>query len=420
MKPDPRFVLSDAEARRVAEEFGTPCYVLDEASFRSRLRRYRAAFEAAWPNCKLSFASKANSILRALAIAHEEGYGIDVASEGEFRAALAAGVPAESCHLHGNAKNDSELTFAITNGIGQIVVDNFAELGWLSRQTSLGATQLVLRLTPSATPKTHQAISTGQADTKFGFNIGDGSAERAVEHCLRHHLPLIGFHCHVGSQLLDPEAQIAGGRALARFAIEMASRHGFRAELLNVGGGLGAQYHAKESPMPLEDYCRLIAAAVREELQGSGLEPALAQEPGRSVIAEAGVTLYRVQARKTVPAESGSKTYLSVDGGLSDNPRPVMYDAVYEVHAVGQEGDLAPFTISGKHCETDTLVPLAYLPEATREGDLLQFLCTGAYNASMASNYNRFLRPPTILRTMEGGFTVIQRRETWDQLFARE
>ena len=424
---DPRFRLTDEQARSFAERFGTPLYVVDESHFRSRIRRYQAAFRAARPKSELTFASKANSTLAVLAIAAQEGCLIDVASEGELRAALLAGVPAARCHLHGNNKSERELRFAVEVGINQVVVDNFGEIEALARVGARDAqTDLVLRLAPGVDPKTHAKISTGQADTKFGFNIADGSAERALLRCLELGLKVVGVHCHVGSQLLDPEAQISGGELIALFAVQMKAKHGFACRVINVGGGLGVRYLDEDRPMDVESYCRMIVEAVERALEGSGLDPLIVQEPGRSLIAESGLTLYRVGVRKTVPSrEKGQRTYLCIDGGLADNPRPALYGSRYTVvpTRIGRETsshEVAPFTISGRHCETDRLFEDVLLPADTGEGDLLQVLCTGAYNASMASNYNRYQRPATVLIREGGEAVLVQRPETWDEMFARE
>lgn len=434
--------LDAARARELAERFGTPLYVLSESVLRDRIRHYQESFRTAYPRSEISYASKANSTLAVLAIAAQEGCAIDVASEGEFRAALAAGVRPERCHFHGNNKQPREIEFAIEQGVGQIIVDSFPEIETISRLLNVRRddTRLVLRLAPGVDPKTHAKISTGQADTKFGFNIADGSAERALLRCIELDLPVIGFHCHVGSQLVDPEAQRAGGEFLAEFAVRMAAQHGFRAELLNVGGGLGVRYR-DENPMPIASYNRLVAQAVQEGIRGSGLDPILVQEPGRALVAEAGVTLYRVGVRKTVPIGGGAtRTYLAVDGGLSDNPRPALYGARYQVERVARAqstpadwqyaadgpGALnaappdAVFHVSGKHCETDLLFPDTQLPEDTGPGDLLQVLATGAYNSSMANNYNRYPRPATVLLRGSSDPVLVQRRETWDEMFVRE
>lgn len=446
--PDPRFRLSPDLALALAEQYGTPLYVLSEAHLRARIREYLAAFRAVAPNSRLVFASKANSTLAVLKIAHQEGCLIDVASEGELRAALLAGVPASDCHLHGNYKTMPELAFAFAAGVGEIVVDSFAEIEAIAElataetppsslvaealglpaEVQVRCPDLVIRVAPGVDPATHRKISTGQDDTKFGFNLSDGSAERALLRCLELKLPVIGFHCHVGSQLLDPEAQRAGGEAIAQFAAEVLRRHGFETRVLNIGGGLGVRYTDADDPMPIADYCRLVVEAMRAPLEGTGLDPTLMQEPGRSLVAEAGVTLYRVGGIKTVPTGEGrTRTYASVDGGLSDNPRPALYGSRYTVlraaRADGGEpvgGPAAKYTVAGRHCETDKLFVDVDLPADLAEGDLLQVLCTGAYNSSMASNYNRFLRPPTVMVREDGSLAPIQRRETYDELFARE
>lgn len=381
------------------------------------MRSYREAAFAASPKAEVTYASKANSTLAVLRIAYSEGLKLDVASEGELRAALAAGAPASACHLHGNNKSEQELRFAIEQGVSHIVADNVPELDLIASLPGGKAMKIVLRLAPGVDPVTHAKISTGQDDTKFGFNIADGSAEAAVERCQALGLNLHGFHCHVGSQLTDPEAQRAAGETIAAFARAML-RHGVRAEYLNVGGGLGVRYTDADRPMPVEDYCRLVTQAVREALDGV-IDPVIAQEPGRSLVAESGVTLYRVGVVKEVPSPTvGRRTYACVDGGLSDNPRPALYGSRYTLDAF-RRGDKT-FTVSGKHCETDLLFPDVSLPSDLAVGDLVQVLTTGAYNSSMASNYNRFQRPATAMVRADGSFALVQRRETWDELLARE
>lgn len=439
------FRVDPDTAYRVAERYGTPLYVLSEDCFRDTIRRYKAAFQAAAQSGKteLSYASKANGTLALLHIAHEEGCLIDVASEGELRGALIAGVPATACEFHGNNKADEEIQFALTKGVRTIAVDNFYELQRLAAIWPKGAaTHVVLRLAPGVDPITHQRIATGQEDSKFGFNISDGSAEHALCSALEAGLPVVGFHCHVGSQLLDPGAQIAGGEALARFAMTAKDKHGFEAQVINLGGGLGIRYTERDHPLPVEEYCERLVQAVMAILIPAGLSPTLMQEPGRALIGECGVTLYRVGAIKTVPTASGPRTYVTVDGGLGDNPRPALYGAEYTVEALrgisqkhigglGQDpsaslgmtsgAGAAPMkvTVSGRHCETDELFSNVTLPGDLAPGDLLQVLCTGAYNSSMANNYNRYPRPAAVLiRGNED--KLVQRRETWDELFARE
>ena len=412
---DDRFRLEKDAAETLAAEFGTPLYVLSETHLRSRMRAYREAARKAHPKAEVTYAAKANSTLAVLKIAHQEGLKLDVASEGELRAALAAGVPAADCHLHGNNKSRGEIAFALGQGVRHVVVDNLSEMETIASLD--GDAEIVLRLAPGVDPVTHAKISTGQDDTKFGFNIADGSAERAVVRSRELGLRLRGFHCHVGSQLVDPEAQRAAGETIARFARAM-TRHGVAAEYLNVGGGLGVRYTDDDRPMPIDDYCRLVTQAVLDALDGA-LDPIVAQEPGRALVAEAGLTLYRVGVVKEVPSPTvGRRTYACVDGGLGDNPRPALYGARYTVEAF-RRGERT-FTVSGRHCETDLLFPDVPLPEDLAPGDLLQVLCTGAYNASMASNYNRFPRPATVLVREDGALSRVGRRETWEEMTERE
>lgn len=468
---DTRFRVSERQARELFEQFGTPLYVLDEASLRTRIQRFREAVRHASPNALVAYASKANPSFAVLAICAQEGCHIDVASEGELRAALSAGVPAHRCHLHGNNKSDNELRLAFEVGVGQIVVDNLREIERIAELRSVfGAARtadsekprealpvgnvcpdLLLRLAPGVDPITHKKISTGQDDTKFGFNIADGAAEGAVRLCMGLGLPLVGFHAHVGSQLLDPEAQRASAEALARFAVDMKLRQDFEARVLNVGGGLGARYTDDQHPMEIEAYVSLVTNAVLEVLDesgliGNGFGPTLVHEPGRALVAESGVTLYSVGNVKRVPIGNGKiRKYVAVDGGLADNPRPALYAAKYSVERVA-ESQRAPdedgaksdrlssefsveddspvlfdmYTICGRHCETDTLFEDVLMPLGLRSGDLLQVLCTGAYNSSMASNYNLYPRPATVLIRESGEYELIQRRDDFESMFQRE
>jgi len=403
-----RFVLGDEQVRSLAAQFGTPLYVIDEKHLRDRARRFVRAWDG-----DVSFASKANCTLAVLKTVYAEGCSVDAASEGELRFALKAGVPAAACRLHGSNKSQAELDFGIEVGVGKIVVDCFEEIERLVGRNRVP--DLLLRLAPGVDPKTHSKISTGQADTKFGFSMAD--APRAVARCLELGLPLIGYHCHVGSQLLDPEAQITGAETLAKFAVAMKREQGFEAKFINVGGGLGVRYTSDDRPMEIEDYCRAVRAALDEALNGE-LSPAFGMEPGRSIVAESGVTVYTVGVVKT--AGTG-RVYVGVDGGLSDNPRPVMYSAKYDlVWHSGSSSGTKTVTVSGKHCETDALFADVQAPTGVAAGDLVQVLCTGAYNSSMASNYNCYPRPATVFLRESGEAVVVQKRESWEQLLQRD
>lgn len=424
--PDGRFRLDATDAREIAARRGTPLHVIDEATFRARLVAAREAWRRVEPRGSLSYASKANPLPALTRIASLEGYCVDVASEGELRAALYGGTPPERIHVHGNAKTDSLLGLCDSVRVGTVVVDHVGEL----RRLPAGV-PVMLRLAPGVDPRTDAKISTGQLDTKFGFAMADGQALDAVREALRLGHRLEGFHCHVGSQTKDPEVQALAGEILARFAVTVLEETGFRTERINVGGGRAARY-VDEEPVDLDAYNVAISRRMREVLTPAGLDPVLEQEPGRSLIAEAGVTLYSVMAIKTVPLPEGPKRYAAVDGGLSDNLRPALYGARYDVSRVGgweyvTDGPgaasgayPATFTVSGAHCETDTLFPDVELPSDLAPGDLLQVLTTGAYHSAMASNYNRFLRAPTLLRRLDGTFDEIQRRERWEELCARD
>ncbi|MBL8087665.1 MAG: diaminopimelate decarboxylase [Chthonomonas sp.] len=412
------FRLDADLARSLAETWGTPLYVLDEATLRYRAQRYHEALAASTPSYSLTYASKANSTFAVLAILAQEGCTIDCASEGELEAARRAGVPASSCNLHGNNKPRQALETACERGIHEIIVDSYTDIDHLIAIQRAGGQvpDLLIRLAPGVNPKTHVWISTGQSETKFGFQIADGAAEAAVKRMLDGGLPLRGVHCHVGSQLLDSDSQVQGGIAIAAFAVRMAQLHRMPLERVNIGGGLGVQYSDEDNPIALQQYCLEIAQAVRAVCEPYGYSPALVHEPGRSMVSHACVSLYTLGEKKFAPVHK----YWSVDGGLSDNPRPALYDARYSVEVVGRDGPTETVTVSGSHCEVDELFADVSLPVSSQAGDLLQVLSTGAYNASMASNYNRFCRPAAVLRRLDGSVELVQTRETHDQLFARE
>jgi diaminopimelate decarboxylase len=430
---DPRFSLATDEAFALVAQFGSPVYVVDELGFQNRIGRYGAALSAYWPRTEVSFASKANSTLALLRIADRVGATIDVASRGELEAALRAGVPASHCHLHGNNKSIDELAFALEAGVSHIMIDHLNEIDMIATCTR-GETQFVLRVAPGVDPKTHAKISTGQSDTKFGFNLSNGAAEQALLHAQALGIKIVGIHCHVGSQLMDGEAQENAAELLGEWLIQMRARHGLELDYLNVGGGLGVRYLAFDSPETIEEYVDRVMGRLVPILKKAEITPLIGMEPGRSLIAECGVTIYRVGVVKS----AGDKTYVSVNGGLADNPRPVMYGAKYQVELLRESAweyqtdgpgamsftvdvsEGAVVTIAGRHCETDTLFENVELSRMPEPGDLIQVYTTGAYNSSMASNYNRFQRPATVLRRTNGEFALIQRPETYDEMFARE
>ncbi len=406
----------------LAKKFGTPLYVVDEAHIRQNCRNFIAAFEKRYPKNTICFAGKSFLTSAMCRIIDEEGLNLDVASLGELYVAINAGFPHERINLHGNNKSRAELTMAIENKIGHIVIDNFFEIELLGTiLAELNETvSVMVRSTPGVDPHTHKFISTGQADTKFGFNIKDGSALKAVELLLAN--PAIhfdGIHCHVGSQLLDTESHEGAVDAMVGLLVDIKNKTGVICNVLNIGGGLGVRYRSEHQPPTYEEFAETIISRLKGKLEAAGLEcPVLQQEPGRSIVGEAGTTLYSVGVVKRVPVkeEPGYRDYVVIDGGLSDNPRPQLYDAVYEIVVANKAAEPHDITITvaGKHCETDVLIwdvkSTTVVPD-----DVIAVQTTGAYNYVMASNYNKFLRPAVVL-VNDGVADLIVERETFYDL----
>lgn len=409
----------------LAEKFGTPLYIMDEQLIRENCRRYLAAFRKSYPEVEIAFAGKAFMTATMCAMVGQEGLYQDVTTAGEIHTACIAGYPMAKIIFHGNNKSAEELQMSLDLGVGRVVVDNFQELDLLNSLAGAAGKRagILLRLTPGIDPHTHKLIRTGQEDTKFGFNIKDGSAMRAVKMALEcPNVELLGLHCHVGSQLLDTEAHEQAIPIMVAFLAETREL-GFKAGELNIGGGLGIRYLATQKPPTIEEFAEKLTTVLKQELKTHGLEaPRLMLEPGRSIVGEAGTTLYRIGTikRVTIKEELGFKTYVSVDGGLSDNPRPSLYDAKYEA-IIANKANAEPdsvVTIAGKHCETDTLIEGIGIasPEA---GDLLAVYSTGAYNYSMASNYNRQPRPAVVL-VSDGKAEIIVQRETIEDIVRQD
>jgi len=371
------------------------------------MRRYYAG-----PS-QVLFAGKALCTVATCQIAHDEGLAIDVCSAGEIYTALHAGVPASALHFHGSNKTPEEIAYGLDAGVGRFMVDNMHELTWLDRLARERAQRadVLLRVTPGIEPHTHKAIQTGGVDSKFGFGLLGPSAEEAVKAALRSPgIYLRGLHCHIGSQILEVDPFVMSARALLAFAQEMRPA-GFALEELNLGGGLGIRYLTEHVPPSRQEYVEALAGVTADLVQQYRLPvPTLSIEPGRSIVGDAGVTLYTAGAVKSVP---GVRTFLSVDGGMYENPRPALYGARYEI-AVATRADMAPtqrMTVAGRCCESgDVLIWDADLPEV-HEGDLLAVFATGAYTYSMASNYNRYTRPALVC-VRDGVATVAVEPET--------
>ncbi|MFM7548299.1 MAG: diaminopimelate decarboxylase [Cyanobacteriota bacterium] len=410
-----RLEVGGCRLSELARSYGTPLYVLDEATLRGTCRAYREALAAHYPGPSLAlYASKANSSLAITALVAAEGLGLDAVSAGELLTALQGGMPAERIVLHGNNKSREELALAAERGV-TVVADNWRDLELLAGLAPglREPVRLMLRFTPGIECHTHEYIRTGHLDSKFGFDPDQlDTVLRQLQGCSW--ARLTGLHAHIGSQIfeLQPHRDLAGVLA---DALQLARSLGHPVADLNVGGGLGIRYVASDDPPSIAAWVRTVAEAVAAACRERGLElPRLLCEPGRSLVATAGVTLYELGSRKEIP---GLRTYLSVDGGMSDNPRPITYQSQYTALLADRPTAEASenVTVAGKHCESgDVLLKDLQLPPAS-SGDVLVVLATGAYNASMGSNYNRIPRPAAVL-VGEGQAELVQRREQPEDL----
>ncbi|NEQ24858.1 MAG: diaminopimelate decarboxylase [Microcoleus sp. SIO2G3] len=412
--------IGGCDVKTLVEQFGSPLYILDEVTLRTACRQYRDAFARYYKGESLVlYASKAWSCLAVCAIASSEGLGIDVVSGGELYTALKAGVSADKLYFHGNNKSVAELEFAIKSDC-TIVVDNWVELQTLADIVGTFQEQplrIMLRLTPGIECHTHEYIRTGHLDSKFGF---DPNALDDVFSFLSQHpiLNCIGLHAHIGSQIFErqPHKDLAG--VLVDY-LNKASGYGLRIQELNVGGGLGIRYTESDDPPSIDEWVKGVCESLVTACEEQQLPlPKLLAEPGRSLIGTACVTAYTLGSRKIIPE---MRTYLAVDGGMSDNPRPITYQSVYRAVVANRMSAALTqtVTIAGKHCESgDILIKEALVPQ-TEPGDIFVVMGTGAYNYSMASNYNRLPRPAAVL-VNEGEAQLILERETYDDLIRQD
>ena len=411
--------IGGADAVELARRFGTPAYILDENVIRENCRTYLAAARTHFGADALPlYASKALSFTGVYRIVAEEGLGIDCVSGGELYTAKNAGFPAERIYFHGNNKTDADLLQALEMGVGTIVVDGSEELEALNALALKQGTvqKILLRITPGIDPHTHRAIMTGNVDSKFGNAIVTGQALAITKAALG--LPgvrLAGFHCHIGSQIFDIEPFRDAADIMLRFIADVKSATGFEATELNLGGGLGVRYTEDDREIDYAAAIADIAAIVREGAERTGVAmPRVILEPGRSLVAAAGATLYTVGSVKEIP---GFRNYVSVDGGMPDNPRYALYQSRYTVLIADRAAEKKDYiaTVAGRCCESGDLIGEGMPLQKPKRGDILAVLCTGAYNYSMASNYNRLPRPPVIL-VRDGKARVAVRRETYADL----
>jgi diaminopimelate decarboxylase len=409
-----RLEVGGCDAVELAAEFGTPAYVYAEDDLRARARGYMQAFAAHGGDFEVIYASKAAPVSAIYRLFAEEGLGIDVASGGELHMALEAGCDPARVYLHGNNKTRPELELAIGSGVGHVIVDSFDEIGRLEALLS-APLDVLIRVTPGIKADTHSYIQTGQLDSKFGFGLGDGLAARAIE-AVRgaRNLRLRGLHAHIGSQIFELEPYVRTIEALGGLA-EDSGLSGEEFKLLNVGGGLGIAYTAADEPPSIRSYVDVKVEGVRRVFDPV---PRILVEPGRSLVGNAGITLYEVGTVKEIP---GVRTYVAVDGGMSDNLRPMLYGAHYEALIANRAADApdTPATVAGMHCESSDVLIRDVDLAAPRVGDVLATPATGAYGHSMANNYNGVPRPPVIF-CKDGDARVVVRRETWEDLVRRD
>ena len=414
--------IGGADAVDLAKEFGTPLYVFDEKHIRNMMRVYKRTIENEYDgNGQVLYASKAFSCKAVYAIANDENIGVDVVSGGEFYTALKAGFPANRIYMHGNNKLFRELEYAVENGIGNIVVDSYSEADILNGIAAQhGVKQNVLiRTNPGIEAHTHAFVQTARTDSKFGFSINDGAAEEITRHVLtKKNLVLKGYHCHIGSQIFEKQSFVLAAEKVMDFIAKMKKSLGFEVAELNIGGGFGVWYTDEDPKLKLCDYADYLKAlidAVKSKAKEHGLnKPYLLIEPGRSIVGEAGVTLYTVGAIKDIP---GIKKYVAVDGGMFDNPRYALYQSKYTVILADRANEKCTerVTVAGKCCESGDLIAVDVPQQKEKIGNILAVLTTGAYNYSMASNYNRNFIPAAVL-VKDGKAEYIVKPQTYEDI----
>lgn len=405
----------------LAEKYGTPLYLMDEDKIREHVRAYKTAMAKYFPAGSMpEFASKAFSCKQIYRIMAGEGIDIDVVSPGEIYTAAAAGFPMENSFFHGNNKTDADIHFAIENKVGCFVVDGEDELSALDRIAGeMGVKQnILLRITPGIDPHTHKKISTGSVDSKFGTAIETGQAMEIVKKALAlGNIKLCGFHCHVGSQIFESQPFTDASEIMLEFIAEVRDSLGYTAETLNLGGGLGVRYTEDDPEIDYGEKIKEVAEILNTQCEKLGLPvPKILMEPGRSLVADAGMTLYTVGSVKEI---TGYKNYVSIDGGMTDNPRYTLYESPYTVILASRANDEKDYTatVAGRCCESGDLIQENVKMPKPARGEILAVLTTGAYNYSMASNYNRVGRPPVVMLNSERDYLAV-RRETFKDICA--
>lgn len=410
--------IGGVDTIQLAKEYGTPLFVYDVALIRERARNFKQAFIDQGVTAQVAYASKAFSSIAMLQLVHEEGLSLDVVSGGELYTAIAANFPPEKIHFHGNNKSKAELVMALEHRIGCIVVDNFHELHMLAElcEQKKQKVDILLRVTPGIEASTHDYILTGQEDSKFGFDLQNGQAEAALKIALESEwLTMLGLHSHIGSQIFETTGFTLAAKKIYEALAKWKEQFAYESQVVNLGGGFGIRYTSEDTPLPAARYVEEMIAVVKHQVERFDMKmPEIWIEPGRSLVGDAGTTLYEIGSSKHVP---DIRTYVAVDGGMSDNLRPALYGAKYE--AVLANRPLAKqeeeVSIAGKCCESGDML-IWDLPLAkAQSGDILAVFCTGAYGYAMANNYNRIPRPAVVF-VENGTATLVIRRETYEDL----
>lgn len=414
--------IGGCDSTKLAQQFGTPLYVMDEQLIRHQCRQYMESFKNAGLTFQVAYASKAFCVKAMCRIADEEGLSLDVVSDGELYTALQSGFPAKRIHFHGNNKTPMEIEMAIDAKIGCFVVDNFVELNMLNAiAREKGETvKVLLRITPGVEAHTHEFISTGQTDSKFGFDLGNGSAFEAIKAASEQsNLDLLGIHSHIGSQIFEVDGFKMAVQKVAGFAADIRDQLQVTLQVINLGGGFGIRYAEGDTPLPVSQYVEAITGAIKEYFSAHAYPvPEIWVEPGRSIVGEAGTTLYTIGTHKNIP---GVRKYIAVDGGMTDNIRPALYDSPYEAMVANRANDPLKEVVSvaGKACESgDMLIWDIKLPEVN-SGDILAVSCTGAYGYAMANNYNR-IRRPAVVFVKDGQADVVVKRESHGDIVSND
>lgn len=415
--------LGGCDTVYAAEKFGTPLYLMDEERIRQNMRRYKNSIDKFYDGKGLClYASKAFSAVYIYKVAAQEGLGVDVVSGGELYTALKAGFDASKIVFHGNNKSYEELEMAIESGVGRIIVDSREELSMideLSRDRDI-VTKIMVRIKPGIDAHTHEFISTGQIDSKFGFSLENGEAFDFISDALSYkNIEITGIHCHLGSQMFLYEPFRLGGEVMMNFYAELKEKLGLQLGELNLGGGFGIKYTEGDTPVDYEGYIESVSGVIRDICAKRGIEmPFIYMEPGRSIVGDAGITLYTVGSVKDI---KDVRKYVSIDGGMGDNPRYILYGAEHDGILANRPEAKATekVTVCGKCCESgDIIMENVMMPEMHR-GDILAVMSTGAYNYTMASNYNRLPRPAVVM-AQRGELKLIVRRESYEDIIRND